>query len=156
MIFASFWGPPLIQFLKFKKILWVCWFLGKNLSNFIYPVWKLHNPYCHSGDHTGTYFIHDEEFVLASVTKPVYKQNDEFETLVCWVRIVKKLWKIIKTEKMPGFTDFNCSLISICSKIYLENSGCYAVKFLLWADLLSQILVEKCACSHENAMHFTG
>ena len=24
-----------------------CWFLGKNLSNFIPPVWKLHNPCCH-------------------------------------------------------------------------------------------------------------
>ena len=62
----------------------------------------------------------------------------------------------MKTEKMPGFTDFNCFLISICSKIDLENPGCYAVKFLLRADLLSQILVEKCASSHENAMHFTG
>ena len=29
-------------------LVWIrCWFLGKNLSNFIYPVWKLHNPYCH-------------------------------------------------------------------------------------------------------------
>ena len=24
--------------------LWVCWFLGKNHSNFVSPVWKLHNP----------------------------------------------------------------------------------------------------------------
>ena len=24
-----------------------CWFLGKNLSNFVSPIWKLHNPYCH-------------------------------------------------------------------------------------------------------------
>ena len=24
------------------------WFLGKNLYNFIPPVWKLHNPYCHA------------------------------------------------------------------------------------------------------------
>ena len=46
--FALFDTSPLVQFSKFKKILWVCWFLGKKLSNFIPPVWKLHNPYCHS------------------------------------------------------------------------------------------------------------
>ena len=30
----------------------MCWFLGKNLSNFVSSIWKLHNPYCHnvSGD----------------------------------------------------------------------------------------------------------
>ena len=26
----------------------VCWFLGKNLSNFVPLLWKLHNPYCHN------------------------------------------------------------------------------------------------------------
>ena len=41
-IFDTF---PLIQFNNF---LWVCWFLGKNLSNFVPPVWKLHNPYCNN------------------------------------------------------------------------------------------------------------
>ena len=47
---SDFWKllrPPLIQFSKFNNFLWVRWFLGKNLSNFIPPVWKLHNPYCH-------------------------------------------------------------------------------------------------------------
>ena len=39
---------PLTQFSKFNNFLWVCWFLGKNLSNFVSPVWKLYNPYCHS------------------------------------------------------------------------------------------------------------
>ena len=39
----------LTQFSKFNNFLWVCWFLGKNLSNFVPPVWKLHNPYCHIG-----------------------------------------------------------------------------------------------------------
>ena len=37
---------PSTQFPKFNNFLWVCWFLGKNLSNFETPVWKLHNPYC--------------------------------------------------------------------------------------------------------------
>ena len=33
VIFASYWGSPLVQFSKFINFLWVCWFLGKNLSN---------------------------------------------------------------------------------------------------------------------------
>ena len=41
-------APRLVQFSKFSKFLWVCLFLGKNLPNFIYPVWKLLNLYCHS------------------------------------------------------------------------------------------------------------
>ena len=45
VLFATF---PLIQFSKFNNFLWVCWFLGKNLSNFITPVWKLQNMYCHT------------------------------------------------------------------------------------------------------------
>ena len=47
------WGhifdsSPIIQNSKFNKFLWVWWFLCKNLSNFIPPAWKLHNPYCHN------------------------------------------------------------------------------------------------------------
>ena len=49
LTFASYWGSPLVQFSKFKNFLWVCWFLGKNLSNFVPPVWKLHSQYCHNG-----------------------------------------------------------------------------------------------------------
>ena len=30
-----------------NKFLRVYWFLGKNLSNFVPPFWKLYNPYCH-------------------------------------------------------------------------------------------------------------
>ena len=38
----------LIQNSKFNDFLLVCWFLCKNLSNFVPPAWKLHNPYCHN------------------------------------------------------------------------------------------------------------
>ena len=48
MIFASYWGSPLVQFSKFNNFLWACWFLCKNLSNFVPLSWKLHNPCCHS------------------------------------------------------------------------------------------------------------
>ena len=41
---------PLTPFSKFNNFLWVCLFLGKNLSNFVPPAWKLHNPYCHNGN----------------------------------------------------------------------------------------------------------
>ena len=48
--FALFDTSPLTQFSKFNSFLWVCWFLGKNLFNFVPPVWKLHNPYCHTAE----------------------------------------------------------------------------------------------------------
>ena len=53
-IFKSFyfvkWCPifntsSLTQFSKFNNLLW---FWGKNLSNFVPPVWKLQNPCCHN------------------------------------------------------------------------------------------------------------
>ena len=52
-IFSSYWGSPSVQFSKFYNFLRVCRFLCKNLSNFVYPVWKLHNPYCHNVYGTG-------------------------------------------------------------------------------------------------------
>ena len=45
---ALFDTSPLTRFSKFNNFLWGCWFLAKNLSNFVPLVWKLHNPYCHS------------------------------------------------------------------------------------------------------------
>ena len=38
---------PLHQFSKFNNFLWVRWSLGKNLSNFVSPAWKLDNLYYH-------------------------------------------------------------------------------------------------------------
>ena len=40
-------SSPLLKFSKFNNFLWVCWFLGKNLSNFVPPDWKLDNSYHH-------------------------------------------------------------------------------------------------------------
>ena len=48
---SDFWKllrPPLTQISKFNNFLWVCWFLGKTLSNFVPPVWNLHNQCCHN------------------------------------------------------------------------------------------------------------
>ena len=46
--FGTFWHLP--TFSKFINFLWVCWFIGKNLSNFVPPAWKLDNPYYHKKD----------------------------------------------------------------------------------------------------------
>ena len=43
--FGTFWHLPINPILKIQ----VCWFSGKNLSNFVPPAWKLHNPCCHNG-----------------------------------------------------------------------------------------------------------
>ena len=37
-------SSPLHQFSKVNNFLWICWSLGKNLSNFKSPAWNLH---CH-------------------------------------------------------------------------------------------------------------
>jgi hypothetical protein len=55
-ILALFDSSPLIQNSKFNNFFWVCWFLGKHLSNFVSSVWKLHNQYCHKGHQSGGYF----------------------------------------------------------------------------------------------------
>ena len=45
---SNFGTTPLHQFAKFNNFVWVGWFLAKNLFNFIYIPWKLHNRYCHT------------------------------------------------------------------------------------------------------------
>ena len=52
-LYSLKWCPifdtsPLTQFSKFNNFLWVCWFLGKNISNFVPPAWILDNPYYHN------------------------------------------------------------------------------------------------------------
>ena len=47
---------PLHQFSKLNNSLWVCWFFGKNISNFVPPAWKLNNPYYHN-----CHSIHEED-----------------------------------------------------------------------------------------------
>ena len=47
-ILGLFDTSPLHQFSKFNNFLWVCWFLGKNISFFVSPDFKLHNLYSHN------------------------------------------------------------------------------------------------------------
>ena len=47
--FALFDTFPLHQFSNSIVFFeYLCWFLGKNLSNFVSSAWKLDNPYCHN------------------------------------------------------------------------------------------------------------
>ena len=64
----------LTQFLKFNNFLWVCWFSGKSLSNFVPPIWKLHNLYCHNCRPTrqnivSSSFFNKEQQVIPSHTQ---------------------------------------------------------------------------------------
>ena len=48
--FGTFWHVPTTPILKiqwFYLTIAYSWFVGKNLSNFLSPDLKLHNPYCH-------------------------------------------------------------------------------------------------------------
>ena len=56
---------PNFQNLK-KKFLCVSWFSDKNLSNLIYSVWKLHNPYCHKLQ--STLPVGQENFIMEIFT----------------------------------------------------------------------------------------
>ena len=63
---------PLTQFSKFNIFLWVCWCLGKNLSNFVPPVWKVHNPYCHIPHRLNMWYPNCPVFKLSLVILPTW------------------------------------------------------------------------------------
>ena len=65
-----------------------CWLLGKNLSNFESPVWKLHNPYCHSAD-LCIHFYWLSWLRQASHRKMI--QRSELR-LRLWLRLFKISW----------------------------------------------------------------
>ena len=56
---------PLFQNSKFNNFLLVSWFLGKNLSNFVSPIWKLHNPYFHNVKYVWSFSKQAQHFVVA-------------------------------------------------------------------------------------------
>ena len=61
----SYW--LFVQFSKFKNFLSVCWFLGKNLSNIVPPVWKLHNPYCHSMQNNILHILRIRSWIIHTI-----------------------------------------------------------------------------------------
>ena len=101
-ILALFDSSPQIQNSKFNHFPWVCWFLGKNLSKFVPPVWKLHNPYCHNAHlRLLTYFLAsiycvDGSFLTASAPSRSYTWLIKFSWIFVQLTLdgaeVAKFW----------------------------------------------------------------
>ena len=73
--FGTFWH--LHQFSKFNHFLWVCWFLGKNISDLLPPAWKIDNLYYHSVLWWPT-VSHSVPFVIISTSGlSVYKLKED-------------------------------------------------------------------------------
>ena len=66
--FWQFATTPILQLNFFNNFPWICWFLGKNLSNFVSPDLKLYNQYYHS---IGTSLVskHTQILFLRIITK---------------------------------------------------------------------------------------
>ena len=66
-----------MQFSKFNKFVWVCWFLGKNCSYLLPLAWKIDNPYYHNVLWWPT-VSHSVPFVIISTTGlSVYKLKED-------------------------------------------------------------------------------
>ena len=63
----NFCISQLHQFSKINDFLWVCWFLGKNLLNFVSLTWKLDNSYYHN--------IHVSYHFMNNFVKKVFKMK---------------------------------------------------------------------------------
>ena len=107
--FALFDTSPLTQFSKFNNFLWVCWFLGKNLPNFVPPVPKLHNLYCHRQhslinllDAANTIIFQDLSlsFLFSSETCLLLRESKKGKSV--WT-IWKKSNQIYKVWMFSGF-----------------------------------------------------
>ena len=77
-ILALFDSSSLIQNSKFNNFLWICWFLFKNISNFVPPVWKLHNLYCHIRHEK--FYSRENVLIILEVLHEML-QNGEFEVV---------------------------------------------------------------------------
>ena len=114
LIFKSdFWKllrSPLIQFSKFNNFFWECWFLGKNLSNFVPPIWKLHNLYCHNvidsnRRRSGLVTLHHH--ILGHFIIILLFRFSEKATKVCWTLPFYLTFANVKIEiKWKILSDF--------------------------------------------------
>jgi hypothetical protein len=72
--YPIFDSSPQNQFSKFNNFVCVCWFSGKNLSDFITPAWKLDNPYYHNPD----VHFHHVRYCTGSITLLVFDYLSDF------------------------------------------------------------------------------
>ena len=87
------------QFSKFNNFFWVCWFLGKNLSNFVPPVWKLHYRYCHNPQWTQWCNIIQQ------------KRNLFWSSKLLWLQIVPNIEPVDNYCIVDAFGHIFCEII---------------------------------------------
>ena len=102
------------QSLKLNNFLWVCLFLGKNLSNFVPTAWKHHNPYCHNFHYPSKYHativttFKSLEIILWSPKYPVQWKLRDFlkgSTLLypgCLAGGTVQIWVWAPSEKVSS------------------------------------------------------
>ena len=83
---------PLTQFSKFNNFLWVCWFFGKNLSNFAPPIWKLHNPYCHNVKDTVKFNLCSLKCLWYSFMKSPFHKCTKKASFLFWIFWQQSIW----------------------------------------------------------------
>ena len=84
--FGTFDTSPLHQFSKSNNSLLICWFLGKNVSNFVSPAWKLDNPYYHSNHiRTGELGIHQRGLTWFLVAITYFSKVGKLDNPYCHI-----------------------------------------------------------------------
>ena len=107
LYFCELLRLPISPILKIQKFLWVFWFLGKNLSKFIPPVWKLHNPYFHRLNKQG-YRTYRRNY-LRLTWVPGSKYFWHIKAKCSWriptdpFEVLPKFVKEFRLEKIDGF-----------------------------------------------------
>ena len=144
---------PLTQFSKSNNFRWVCWFLGKNLSNFVPSVWRLHNPYCHNA----CLWFYARNQVMCQSWSKLKNCVESFFVLhiaeICKIKGYTKcclhiawICKIMGYTKSCKFFPFmKQSTVNLCWELFsfaqcltLQNKGQYKVlqvwsSFLVWS-----------------------
>ena len=121
-------SSPFIQNLKFNNFFWICWFLCKNLSNFLPPAWKLHNPYCHSG-YTSLVFA---QYCLFTAVFFTYSKALKCMFFGEWKNLYSsKLVQLVLLYKAKARSS-NCSLRFSLGAIFILRKG---VLMLFWTTL---------------------
>ena len=135
---------PLHQFSKFNNFLWVCWFLGKNLSSFVYPAWKLDNPYYH----TYRQFIHllveiQGLFVEDYLSRKLYRQSI-LSCLIFFKRTLISFFCLHLYCMTTLVVTGNWTLFWLCTVGYFDQKICHIkvthFDFFGFLDLLSENL----------------
>ena len=110
------------QFSKFNNFLWVRWFLGKNLSNFVSPVWKLDNPYYH-------YRIYIHRYIESSFDTNIrltfFAQSEGLQISLILYKKKNRFQVVLVSRKTFYFANWRNAALSKSAKIVLSKSIFY-------------------------------